>query len=515
MICDWSPAEFRTNVEFRASVSGLDDVRSRRILAVPRLRVILSFIIAFVVSLVASTVIAQQPPNTTIADATERKDWLSVDNLLKEATQQNLNAAQADGMTALHWAVFHQQENIVAQLLNRGANVDARTAYQITPLSLAAEVGTQKTVRLLLAADAEPNERRLGKETPLMLAARRGDPAIVKLLIDAGAEVEATEARGQTALMWATEAGNSNAASVLLEGGAKTDVSLQSGFTAFLFAARQGKMECARVLLDAGVDVNSVMEPKQTGGRRPRKGMSALLLAIESAHFELALELVSHGADPNDQRSGFGPLHALTWVRKTKVGDDPEGDPAPRGSGSVTSLDFIRRMVELGADVNLRLEQGKAGRGRLNPKGATPFLLASARADVPMMKLLLELGADPMLNNTDECTPLMAAAGVGVFAVGEEPGTEEEVAQAMQLLAQLGVDVNAVDANGETAMHGAAYRNFPGAVKVLAGLGSDPKVWNKKNRYGGTPHAIASGKRPGSFKPSPPTIAALDAALKN
>lgn len=458
---------------------------------------------------------AQEQSRNSIVDAAEKKDWDSVNALVKDATEEKVNAAQADGMTALHWAVFHQQDETVGELIDSKVNVDAKTAYDITPLSLAAETGTAKTVAALLAAGANPKSRRLGKETPLMLAARRGVPAIVKSIIDAGADVNAKEVRGQTALMWAAEAGNAKAAELLIEGGAKLDVSLKSGFTAFLFAARQGSTECARVLLDAGVDVNAVMQPKQTGGRHPRKGMSALFLAIESGHFELALELVERGADANDQRSGYGPLHAVTWVRKTKVGDDPAGDPAPRGSGAVTSLEFIRRMVELGSDVNLQLEKGKGGKAKLSQKGATPFLLAAATADVPMMKLLLELGADPMLNNVDDCTPLMAAAGVGVIAVGEEPGTEEEVAQAVKLLASLGVDVNAVDANGETAMHGAAYRNFPGAVGVLAELGSDPEIWNKKNKHGWTPRAIASGKRPGSFKPSPPTVAALDAAMKH
>ena len=134
--------------------------------------------------------------------------------------------------------------------------------------------------------------------------------------------------------------------------------------------------------------------------------------------------------------------------------------------------------------------------------------------DVPLMKLLLELGADPMETNVDNCNALMAAAGIGVIAVGEEPGTEEEVCAAVRLLHGLGVEINAVDKNKETAMHGAAYRTFPLVVELLDELGAEPAIWSKKNRHGWTPRDIATGKRPGSIKPSPETIEAIDKALQ-
>ncbi len=488
------------------------EVRNAWSSSAPLLLCVRSFV-AFLVICSASAE-RTQANEQSIAELAQRKKWSEVQKFVSQGNEEQVNAAQADGMTALHWAVFHQQDEIVSLLLKRGAKVDCITAYEITPLSLAAEVGTFHAVNELLQAKANPNHRRLGKETPLMLAARRGSSEIVNALIKAGARVNAKEVRSQTALMWAAEAGNVGALQALIDGGADLNRSLASGFTAFLFAARQGNSACVRALLDAGVDINGSMDPKQTGGRKPRKGMSALMLAIESGHFELALDLVRRGADPNDQRSGFAPLHALTWVRKTQVGDNPAGDPAPVGSGSISSLDFVRRLIELGADVNLQLKEGKTpGKAQLNPKGATPFLLASGTADLPMMKLLLELGADPLLNNADGCTPLMAAAGVGVVAVGEYPGTEEEVEHSIRMLVDLGVDVNTVDNNGETAMHGAAYRNYPGTVTVLAELGADPKIWNQKNKHNWTPHLIASGERPGSLKPSPPTIAALNKAL--
>ncbi|WP_040770814.1 ankyrin repeat domain-containing protein, partial [Novipirellula maiorica] len=300
-----------------------------------------------------------------------------------------------------------------------------------------------------------------------------------------------------------------------IRAGARLDERLpRSDFSAIMFAARQGRTDVVLRLLDAGLDVNATMNPSRRGGRDPRKGTSALLLAVESGHLELAIDLVRRGADPNDQRSGFAPLHAITWVRRTELGDNPAGDPPPRITGSLDTLDFVRAMVDGGADVNLQLKNGTSRGGRLNPKGATPFLLASRGADLSLMKLLLDLGADPLIANADGTTALMAAAGVGVIAVGEEPGTPEEVNLAIRMLVDLGLDPNTVDRNGETAMHGAALRTFPTTVAVLADVGADPAIWNKENRRGWTPHEIAAGKRPGSVKPSPPTIAALDEALQ-
>jgi ankyrin repeat protein len=244
--------------------------------------------------------------------------------------------------------------------------------------------------------------------------------------------------------------------------------------------------------------------------------MSALLFAVESGHLELALELVKRGADPNDQRSGYTPLHAITWVRKTEVGDNAVGDPAPRIIGKFSTLDFVREIIKAGADVNCRLQEGKAGgKGKLNPKGATPLLFAAKNADLQLIELMLELGADPKISNQDGTTVVMTAAGVGVVAVGEEPGTEEEVNEAIKLFTGLGIDPNVVDKNGETAMHGAAYRTFPKAVACLSECGADPKIWNKENKYGWTPLEIAHGNRPGSVKPSPETIRAIEQALKD
>src|SRR6185369_6515342 len=148
-----------------------------------------------------------------------------------------------------------------------------------------------------------------------------------------------------------------------------------------------------RALLKAGADANEAMQPRKPGGKAPAKGTSALILAIENGHYELALTLLDAGADPNDQRSGFTPLHVMTWVRKPPRGED-QGAPPPLGSGNLGSVQFIRKLVERGADVNARLKNGKGGPGLWNKVGATPFLMAAATADVAYMKLLVELGAN-------------------------------------------------------------------------------------------------------------------------
>src|SRR5262249_49807067 len=217
--------------------------------------------------------------------------------------------------------------------------------------------------------------------------------------------------------------------------------------------------------------------------------------------------------DPNDQRSGFTALHTLTWVRKANRGDEESGDPVPIGSGSLSSLKFVEMLVGHGADVNARLKRGASGRGVLGRKGATPFLLAAMTADVPFMNVLIKFGADPRLTNDQHCTPLMAAAGVGCLAPEEEAGTEDEAIEAVKLTLALGNDVNAVDDNGETAMHGAAYKNFPAVVAPLAQSGARVEGWNRKDKNGWDPPAVARGDPPGNFKPSPETIAALQRAL--
>jgi ankyrin repeat protein len=200
-------------------------------------------------------------------------------------------------------------------------------------------------------------------------------------------------------------------------------------------------------------------------------------------------------------------------VRKPNRGDGEDGNPPPIGSGKLTSLEMARALVKHGADVNARVECEKTARGRLGRSGATPFFMAAITADAPLLRVLLELGADPAIANADGAPPILAASGVGAVAPGEDAGSEPEVLEALDLLIERGADVNAVDANGETAMHGAAYKNHPLVVAHLAEKGARIEVWNKKNKWGWAPLTIAEGYRVGNYKPSPETVAALHRVL--
>ncbi len=444
-----------------------------------------------------------------LADAAEKSDRATVRTLLKQ--HADVNAPQADGMTALHWAAYLDDFEIAKALTDASANVTVTNRYGVTPLSLACQNGNASIVELLLEHGADANTTLPGGETVLMTAARTGKAGPVNALLKRGADVNAKERRGQTALMWAAADGHTEVVELLIKGGADIHATLpDSGFTPFFFAARDGRIEVVRALLKAGVDVNEAMQPRKPAGKSPAKGTSALILAIENGYYELALTLLDAGADPNDQRSGFTPLHVMSWVRKPPRGED-QGAPPPPELGNLSSFQFIRELAKRGADVNARLTNGKGGAGQFSRKGATPFLLASATADIAYIDLLLELGADPALANADNCTPLMVACGIGVGsdAANEVAGEEPEVLEAAKLLLKLGADVNAVDANGETAMHAAALKNLPKVVQFLADKGAKIEVWNRTNKYGWTPLRIAEGYRPGNFKPSVETIEAL------
>ncbi len=425
-------------------------------------------------------------------------------------------APNADGSTPLHWAAHHDDLAKVKSLLASGADAKATNRYGVPPLYLACVNGNEAIVKALLEAGADANSTLRGGETVLHTAARTGRPGPVKALLARKAKVDAKDRKGQTPLMWAAAEGNAEAVELLVNAGADRYARLKSGFTAMLFAAREGRSEVVRTLLKAGADPNEAIEMDQGGkGRLPEGGTSALMLAVENGHFELAIELVKAGADPNDQRNGFTPLHALSWVRRPNRGDDISGQPPPEGSGRLTSMEFARQLVKLGADVNRRLDKRGGRHSMLSLDGATPFFLFCRTADLPMMKLLVELGADPLLPNKDGATPLMAAAGLGCHAPTEEAGTEAECIEAVQYLLSIKSNVNAVDKNGETVMHGAAYKSLPGMVRYLAGHGASIDIWNKKNARGWTPLLIAEGFRPGNFKPSEETIAAIHDVMRS
>jgi ankyrin repeat protein len=282
---------------------------------------------------------------------------------------------------------------------------------------------------------------------------------------------------------------------------------------------REGHLDTGREFLAAGVDVNAMMQRSEnaprgggTGGGRPVT--SPLLLAVQNGHFELAIALVDAGADPNDLRTGFTPLHMIPGVRKPDSSDGSEG-AAPTGAGRLSSADFVREIVKRGANVNFRLPKGTrklpGTSSFIATEGATPFLFAADRSDVPLMRVLLELGADPLLPNFNNTTPLMAAAGTGTDSPDEEAGEESEALEAVKMLLELGADINAVDDNGDTAMHGAAYNNYPLVANLLVERGADPQIWKNPNKLGGTPLFIAEGYAGAGRYPRPdaPTIEAI------
>jgi ankyrin repeat protein len=317
--------------------------------------------------------------------------------------------------------------------------------------------------------------------------------------------------------MWAAAEGHAAVIEALVEAGAEFKTPLPSGFTPLLFGVREGRIGVVKSLLKAGADINEVVQVKGKltqpleGVAGLRNGTTPLMLAVTNAHYELAAMLLDAGANPNADALGYTALHAIIKVRKPGVGDN---DPAPDGSGTMTSLEFVKQLVKHGADVNARItKKANLTNTRFNDIGATPFLLAAATADAELMKTLVDLGADPLATNADKSTALMAAAGIGTRSPGEDAGTEDEVVEAMQLALSLGVDLNAIDAHGETAMHGAAYKNLPGAVKFLADKGAKIDIWNRKNEFGWTPLTIARGYRFGNFKPSPVTVSALEAVM--
>ena len=276
--------------------------------------------------------------------------------------------------------------------------------------------------------------------------------------------------------------------------------------------SREGRLEVVRTLLKAGADVNETIPAdgarrRGYGGGLPPIGTTPLLIAVRNAHFELAAALLDAGANPNADLPGYTVLHAITAVRKPGVGDN---DPSPEGSGSLTSIELVKKLAARGANVNARMtKKPNLNNTRLNEIGATPFMLAANTCDAELMRTLAALGADPLLTNIENSTPLMAAAGLASRSPGEDAGTESETLEAVQVALDLGADINAVDKNGETAMHAAAYKNLPKVVKFLAAKGAKIAVWNKDDRFGWTPLAIAAGYRFGNFKPSPETEAAV------
>jgi len=398
-----------------------------------------------------------------LIEAVKNGDKAAVRSLLK--AHADVNAAEPDGATALHWATDRDDPEAADLLLGAGANANAANEYGATPLWLAAGKGNAAMVERLLRTGANPNAALKTGETPLLAAAGRGSVETVKSLLAHGADVNARETRGgQTALMWAVAEKHAEVVRELIGHGADVHARSKGGFTSLLFAAQQGDLDSARLLIAAGADPNEAT---------PKDG-SALLVAGASGHDTVAAFLVDHGADPNaaDGR-GFTALHLAASLENL--------------------LETVKALLQHGANPNARLAKDPPGRPpeAISLIGATPILLAAQAGNVAAVRALVAAGADPQAATKENSTPLMVAAGVGEFEDRRETTrTRSARLETAKLLVDLGADVNAVGENGWTALHGAAYTGSDSIIEFLVSKGAKMDV---KDRFGQTPLSIAEG----------------------
>jgi ankyrin repeat protein len=432
----------------------------------------------------------------SLIDAVKAGDVATIRMLLDDGSDPR--AAEVDGTTALHWAVHHDRLEIAGLLLDGGAAVDATNRYAVTPLALASVNGSTPMIARLLEAGADPNLPNPEGETPLMTAARTGNAESIETLLAHGAEVDEVEAwRGQTALMWAAAQNQVAAVDALLAAGADPNARSGRGFTPVLFAAREGHVDVLGALVRAGADVDDAL---------PSNGMSALVLAVYNAQYDFAKALLDLGADPDAAGNGWTALHQVVWTRNPNLGRNP---PFPVPLGDLDAFDLVRALAAAGANLDARQtgEPRDGNRNVLNRIGSTPFLQAAKVADAAMMQLLVDLGADPSLVTEEGATPLMAAAGVGIWKIGENPGTNDEALEAVELAWKLGNDVNAADIHGDTALHGAIHRGAGNIVQFLVEKGADIDAVNDK---GWSALSVAQGVfYPNTFNRHPELVTLL------
>jgi ankyrin repeat protein len=508
--------------------------------------------------ILAASVTVQAESN--VADAAKAGDAVAVKAMLKSGA--DVNAAQGDGMTALHWAASNGDAAMTHMLLSAGANIRATTRLGgITPLHIASQAGHAQVVAALIAAGADVNAATATGATALMLAARSGSAETATRLIETGADINAKEKSfGQTALMIAAGLDRADVVRLLLSRGADWKaassiadlksltsiiddgtgrpqqqqagggvpgvtrgyrynelIGTQGGLTALHFAARQGSAAAARALVEGGVNVN-------TPG--PGDGATPLLVALINGHFDLAAMLLENGADPNlTSDGGVSPLYATVNVQWAPIAAYPQ--PRAHLQQSRTYLDLMKVLLDRGADPNTRVSRKvwysgyNFDQSGVDEAGATTFWRAAYAADVAAMKLLVSYGADPSIPTmklfsrrgpedpvagADKsglpplpiggpgATPLHAAAGPG-YAMGLA-GNSHHVAPGGMLAAvkylveELGADVNAVDHDGNTAVHHAASRGDNAMIAFLVSKGADVK---KINRSGQTTIDVANG----------------------
>jgi ankyrin repeat protein len=427
----------------------------------------------------------------------------------------------------------------VDRLIRAKANVNATNRYRVAPLSIAALHGDAAIVKALLKAGADPNTVQ-GEGEPVMLtAARSGNVEVVKALVAAGGDVNVRERfYGQTPLMWAAienhaavitelaaRGADVNARANVLEGepawrygkdsrngingealqNFNTNFS-KGGLTPLMYAARQGASDAVRALMDRGANP-STTDPE---------GFSPLLIALMNARYDAAVALIEKGADVTQaDRSGQTPLFALADIRSLLW---TYNRPTPRAQNVTDSLEVAKLLIAKGAVVNARLT-GPArrplggGGAAVAGRGATVFLRAAVTSDLPLMRLLLERGADPKVVTQNGNNALHAAAGVRwsdttmSTAMARGFAVEADSVEAIKMLIGLGLDVNAADNQGVTAMHGAAARGANEIIKLLATSGAKLDVMSKPE----TRQSTVDNEPPLEVPGQTPIDAALDA----
>lgn len=467
-----------------------------------------------------------------IADAAQQGDRDAVRDLIRQ--KADVNATQGDGMTALHWAAFRDDVETARLLLAAGANFNTTTRNgALTPLLLACVNGDPAMVEALLKAGADANSAKADGATALMAAATSGNAQALKVLLDHGANVNATEkVHGQTALMFAAALNRAEAVRMLASRGApmgattvvekieqqrlddngnplpKTDETVNGGnttlggMTALLFAARDGAIDAVKALVESGADVNELCAGDKS---------SPLVIAVSNGHYEVGKYLAEHGANPNLANvDGLTPLYAAIDMQYAPVSWAPNPLTVQE---KVTYLELMRSLLEHGADPNARIARKLWFRPTshnqqwISTVGSTPFWRAAQAADVAAMKLLVEHGADPKIATTGGTTPLMVASGLG-FAGNFSQTAPEGWLPAVKYCLELGLDVNAADAQGYTALHGAAYVGDNELVRYLVAHGAKLDARNKMG-WSVTDMANAPSLRSSVPVAHPETIAML------
>jgi uncharacterized protein len=408
----------------------------------------------------------------------------------KAARKEDVNRRNADGSTPLQWAVYNGDVAEVRRLLKAGADVSVANNYGVTPMTLAAEVANTDMLKLLLEVGANADSPNPEGQTALMAVARTGNVAAAQLLLDHGATVDAKEKwGGQTALMWASARRHPEMMQLLISKGADVNAcsidrdyqrhvtaegrpkSLDSGgLTPLLYAARENCIACVDVLLKNRADLD-LADPD---------GVSPLLLAIMNANWDLAKQLIVAGADVN-QWDIFGETPLLTAVdQRSRIDGGRASIDAPN---KISGLAIVNLLLERGAEPNMQLffkpahvRGGAPGDvrsgGATFTRGATALIRAATNADLEMVKLLLEHGADATLYMADRQTPIHAA----IAGRASEP----QALELIRVLQKAGTDVNVValinheeEVRGGSALHYAVRKRYKDLMKLLASMGID------------------------------------------